>query len=88
MRKVIYSGDTLEIIKLILDALVEGPKGDLMRTIPENTKIDALYITPDAMVVVDLSTDVREVFSGGAKTEILTVYSIVNSIILNMHVIN
>ena len=83
-RRLIYSSNPPESGENILKVLIQGPGRGLMRTIPEGTKITALYITDDATAYVDLSGEVRDNHPGGATTELLTIYSIVNSLILNI----
>ncbi len=55
-----------------------------MRTIPKNTALNALYITKDGMAIVDLTVAAKENHPGGSQSEIMTIYSIVNSLVLNM----
>lgn len=83
-RRLIYSSDPAESGEKILKMLIQGPGRGLIRTIPEGTKITAFYITDDATAYIDLSGEVRDNHPGGAITELLTIYSIVNSLILNI----
>ena len=68
----------------IIEALIKGPQKGLVRTTPSGTLLRALYLTPDGTAYVDLNEAVTTRHPGGCKTEILTVYSIVNSLILNI----
>ena len=70
--------------RLIVEALIKGPKTDLMRTMPPGTTVRAFYLTSDGTAYVDLSETVTNNHPGGCKLEILTVYSIVDSLILNI----
>lgn len=70
--------------KSIIEALIKGPQQDLVRTIPQNTKIRAIYVTPEGVCYVDLTATIAEQHPGGIKSELLSVYSIVNSIVLNV----
>ncbi|MFO7839086.1 MAG: GerMN domain-containing protein [Desulfosalsimonadaceae bacterium] len=72
----------------IVEALIAGPSGGLVRTIPEGTELRALYITDDAVAYVDLSAAVSKNHPGGIRTEMLTVYSIVNSLVLNVSAVD
>lgn len=72
----------------IVDALIAGPSGTLGRTVPEGTELRALYITEDAVAYVDLSAAVSENHPGGIRTEMITVYSIVNSLVLNVSAVD
>lgn len=79
-----HSGDPIRFGQAIITALIKGPGQKLAPTIPQNTTLRALYITEDGTCYVDLSADIRENHPGGAATELLTVYSLVNSLILNI----
>ena len=68
----------------IMNALLEGPKQALERTIPEGTLLRGFYILKNRTAYVDLSRELREGHPGGAKSELLTIYSMVNSLILNI----
>ena len=70
--------------RAILEALIKGPKPGLMRTSPAGTRLRAFYLAPGGRAYVDLSESIREQYPGGCKSEILTLYSIVNSLILNL----
>lgn len=70
--------------KVILKALEKGPTGGLTRTIPAGTRVRAFYLAQGGAAVVDLSEAVSEKHPGGCKTELLTLYSLVNSLILNI----
>jgi spore germination protein GerM len=68
----------------IINALLEGPKQALERTIPEGTVLRGFYILKNRTAYVDLSREIRERHPGGAKSELMTIYSMVNSLILNI----
>ena len=83
-RVVTTSGDPLDLGRQVVAALLEGPRSNPMPTIPEGTRLNALFITPDGTGYVDLSEAVTEKHPGGCKSEIHTIYSIVNSLVLNI----
>ncbi len=68
----------------IINALLEGPKQALERTIPEGTVLRGFYILQNRTAYVDLSREIRERHPGGAQSELMTIYSLVNSLILNI----
>jgi len=68
----------------IVTALLEGPKQTLERTIPEGTLLRGFYILENRTAYVDLSREIQEGHPGGAKSELMTIYSLVNSLILNV----
>ena len=70
--------------RAIVEALIEGPRTDRNGTIPKQAELNAFYITADATAYVDLSADLAGAHPGGGHSELMTVYSIVNSLILNI----
>ena len=70
--------------KSIVEALIKGPQKGLVRTVPQNTKIRAIYVTQDGVCYVDMTSPIADQHPGGIKSELLTVYSIVNSVVLNV----
>jgi len=76
--------DRNELGALIVEKLIDGPQKVLMPTIPAGTRLRAFYTTRDGTAFVDLSKEVRENHPGGARSELMTIYSIVNSVILNI----
>ncbi len=83
-RVVSASGDPVELGKQIITELLQGPRSDLMRTIPSGTRLNAFFVTAGGTGYVDLSEALTEQHPGGCKSEILTIYSIVNSLVLNV----
>jgi len=73
-------------MKIVLEELIKGPKKnkskDLSLTIPPETKIRAVY-TRDGTIYVDFSSSLKEKHPGGATGELLTIYSIVNTLLDN-----
>jgi spore germination protein GerM len=68
----------------IVEALIKGPQQGLARTIPAETAVRAVYLTPQGICYVDLTSGVSENHPGGIKSELLSIYSIVNSLVLNV----
>ena len=74
---------TLKNAEAVMEALIAGPEGNLSRTIPEGTRLLSIYITPDRTAYVDFDEIIREKHPGGSASELLTIYSIVNTLTLN-----
>jgi spore germination protein GerM len=68
----------------IVEALIKGPQRGLVRTIPEKTAIRAIYVTQEGICYVDLAAGIADLHPGGIKSELLTIYSIANSLVLNV----
>jgi len=72
-----------ETISQTLRELMRGPRGNLINAIPENTQLEDVRIDDDGVVWVDFSSHLSGAHPGGSSAEIITVYSIVNTILLN-----
>lgn len=68
----------------IVDALIKGPQRGLVRTISEKTAVRAIYVTAEGICYVDLTAAIADHHPGGIKSELLTIYSIANSLVLNV----
>jgi len=77
-------GDPLNFGRAIVEALIKGPQKGLVRTIPVGTELSAIYIDSDNVCYVDLSETVKKNHPGGSNSEMLTIYAVVNSLILNV----
>ncbi len=75
--------DPLAFGRMILQMLIQGPRSELGRTLPVESEVRAFFID-DGTAVVDFTDAVREHHPGGCRTELLTVFSVVNSLVLNM----
>ena len=78
-------GDPITLSRNIIAALISGPTGkDLVRTLPQGTVCRAFYLTDDGIAYVDFSSQIRDQHPGGSETELLAIYSVVNSLVLNI----
>lgn len=69
-----------QIEKTILNLLIEGPTDEnLIGIIPEQTKVKNVY-TNEGVCYVDLSEEFVTKHMGGSTAEMLTIYSIVNTL--------
>jgi spore germination protein GerM len=71
-----------EAKETILD-LIKGPRGKLIPTIPPRTKLLTLQINDAGVAKVDFSPALSKDHPGGSSAELMTVYSIVNSLSFN-----
>jgi spore germination protein GerM len=83
-RAVIHPEGTVVLARTIVEALIKGPQEGLTPTIPSGTKLNAVYVGPDGLCYVDLSAEISLNHPGGSNAELLSIYSIVNSLILNV----
>ena len=82
-RKIILREEPNAQIKDVLKELIRGPENkDLSSTLPHETKVRAVYLR-NQDIYVDFSSSLSENHPGGSTGELLTVYSIVNTLLLN-----
>ena len=73
-----------ERITRLLDRLMRGPVSKYFEPVlPEKTTLRGVYVVDDE-AILDFSRDLEKNFQGGIVGEMLAVYSIVNTVILNM----
>ncbi len=82
-REISSKEDAQEEAKEIIHELIKGPKGKLIRTLPPRTKLLALQIDERGVAKVNFDRALSRDHPGGSSAEIMTVYSIVNSLTLN-----
>ena len=70
--------------KEVMTALITGPKGKLIPTIPEGTRLIDVLVSKDGVAYVDLSGEIVSNHQGGTAGEMVTVYSIVNTLTINL----
>jgi hypothetical protein len=88
-QRLLPSGNTPEELALsIVDALIKGPENAHTRTLPVDSRVHALYIDTDGTAYLDMSEEVKTHFPGGCFSELLTLFSLVNSLTLNLEEID
>ena len=83
-RKVEATGDLTSQSKQVILELIKGPDTNLTGTIPPGTTLRNLSINHDGIAFVDFSSELTSRHPGGSSSELLTIYSIVNSLTLNL----
>ena len=81
------SDDPIVFCRQIIDALIQGPFSGLARTIPATTELRAIYIN-ERTAYVDLTREVAVSHPGGVLSELMTIYSIVNTLVLNVNAVD
>ncbi|NVM23887.1 MAG: GerMN domain-containing protein [Desulfobacterales bacterium] len=74
----------VERARSIVYALIDGPNGPLTPTIPAETRLLAIYVTQDGIACVDFNRAISEKHPGGSLSELLSIFSIVNTLALNI----
>ena len=72
-----------EEAKELISELIRGPKGKLIPTLPRQTKLLNLHVDEKGVAKVSFSKAFAADHPGGSSAEIMTVYSIVNSLTTN-----
>lgn len=81
----IQSKDTSSAIEAIIAALLEGPEDSkLVSTIPKGTQLRHQFVTDDGTAYVDFNPELFRLHPGGVTAERLTLFAIVNSLVLNL----
>jgi len=71
---------TPSLVRQAVIELIKGPENsDLYPTIPKGTQVNEVYIVDD-IVYIDLSEEIFKNHPGGSSGELMTVYSIVNTL--------
>jgi spore germination protein GerM len=77
------AGSLQEEAKETVVELIHGPKGRLIPTLPSKTKLIALQVDDHGLAKVNFNRNLTQDHPGGSSAEIMTVYSVVNSLALN-----
>jgi spore germination protein GerM len=81
----ILAADTISAIEAIIAALLEGPDDPkLVSTIPAGSRLLHIFVTDDGTAYLDFSSELSRLHPGGITAERLTLYTIVNSLVLNL----
>jgi len=79
-RAVAFSGDLAEQLRSVLEELIKGSGAGLLPTVDPATRVLEVFVSARGIAYVDLSKEVGTGLPGGSEGELITVYSIVNSL--------
>jgi spore germination protein GerM len=82
-RKILKKDAVQEEAKETVIELIKGPSGKLIPTLPPRTELLTLLISDAGVARVSFSPALSKDHPGGSSAEMMTVYSIVNSLSLN-----
>jgi hypothetical protein len=83
-REVAFSPDLAQQLRIVVEEMVKGPTtAGLVPTLNAGTRVLEVFVRAGGIVYVDLSGEVRADQTGGSRAELLTVYSVVNTIVTN-----
>ncbi len=82
-REVPESPDVNVMARAVVEELIRGPSGGLTPSLPQGARVKSLYIDESGTAYVNFSRELQSEFPGGAWTETLTIYSLVNTLTAN-----
>jgi len=68
----------------LIESLIAGPTQGASRTLPGDARLDTLFITPAGVAYLDFAAGSFSNHPGGAGAELLSIYSMVNTLVLNV----
>jgi len=83
-RVMVNPGEPLAFSRQLVSELINGSARGNLATIPNETRLRSFFLLGDGTAVVDFSQHLRENHPGSCRLEQLTLFSIVNSLILNV----
>ena len=84
-RGILHTSIPGDRAKQILSDLLAGPSDQSAVSLaPAGTRLKQVYVLENGIAYADFSEELRSGIEGGSDAEILTVYSIVNSLALNV----
>jgi len=84
-REILQQPNLVEETREVIEELIRGPRDkNLTKTLPPQTKLRSLFLDfNEATAYVDFTETISRYSSGGSTGEVLSVYSVTNSIIDN-----
>ena len=82
-REILKKNEAKEEAKETILELIKGPKGKLIPTLPPRTKLLTLQIHDAGLAKVNFNPALSKDHPGGSSAEMMTVYSIANSLAIN-----
>ncbi|PYR39401.1 MAG: hypothetical protein DMF93_14335, partial [Acidobacteria bacterium] len=83
-RDIAYGEGATEQAREIVAAQIAPVVGPLVSAVPRGTALRAVFLTQAGEAYVDLSREVMAAHPGGTLNELLTVYTIVNALTVNL----
>jgi hypothetical protein len=83
-REVTFSSDLGVQLRTVIEELAKGPHtAGLLPTLPAGTRVLEVFVHAGGVAFVNLSSEVASGLPGGSRNELLSVYSLVNTIVTN-----
>jgi len=82
-RDILERDEVEEEAEETINELIKGPRGKLIPTLPHQTKLLDLELREGGVVKVNFNKALSKDHPGGSSAEMMTLYSVVNSLTLN-----
>jgi len=86
-REIRKKDEVEEEVQEVIRELIKGPKGRLLPTLPSQTELLSLQLDDKGIARVNFSRALSKDHPGGSSAEVMTVYSVVNTLIINFPII-
>lgn len=83
-QDVVYAEQTADQAREILIAQFAAAPAPLVSAVPTGTALRALFVTPEGQAFVDVSAEIASAHPGGSLNELLTIYTVVHALTLNL----
>jgi sporulation and spore germination protein len=83
-RDIAYGEGTVEQARQIVAAQIEPAVEPLVSAVPAGTALRAVFLTQSGDAYVDFSREIMTAHPGGTHNELLTIYTIVNALTVNL----
>jgi len=83
-RDVPYGETTVDQAREIVNAQLAPAAEPLVSAVPPGTSLRALFVTPTGQAYVNVSGEVARAHPGGTLNELLTVYTLVDALTINL----
>lgn len=82
-RDVAFSPDLAQQLRIVVDELAKGSTTGLVATLPPGTRVLDVFVHKAGVAYVNLSLEASTGLPGGSRAELLTVYSLVDTLVTN-----
>jgi sporulation and spore germination protein len=82
-RPVAFSTDLARQIKVVVEELIAGSKSGHLPTLAPEARVLEVFVTARGVAYVSLSKEAAAATGQGSEAELITVYSVVNSLTVN-----
>ncbi len=82
-RRIFRTATVTDRARQTVQALLDGPEGPLMRSVPPGAQLHEIFIASDGTAFVDLGPEFRFAIEAGSSDAVFAIYSIVNTLASN-----